>query len=92
VAIGIGMMVVVLTLGGILQGLALLDPNITFMASLDYTKPWLFLRSVSGVLLTAGHIVFAVSFTLLLLKAGAKRTEPTLFGSDQGRQPEPLNA
>jgi hypothetical protein len=44
------------------------------------------------VLLTAGHIVFAVSFTLLLLKAGAKRTEPTLFGSDQGRQPEPLNA
>jgi cytochrome c oxidase cbb3-type subunit 1 len=91
VAIGIGMMVVVLTIGGILQGLALLDPNITFMASLDYTKPWLFLRSVSGVLLTAGHIVFAVSFTLLLLKVGSLRTEPTLFGSDQGRQPEPLN-
>jgi cytochrome c oxidase cbb3-type subunit 1 len=92
VAIGIGMMVIVLTLGGILQGLALLDPNITFMASLDYTKPWLFLRSVSGILLTAGHIVFAVSFTLLLLKAGALRTEPTLFGTDQGRKPEPLNA
>jgi cytochrome c oxidase cbb3-type subunit 1 len=91
VAIGIGMMVVVLTLGGLLQGLALLDPEITFMASLDYTKPWLFLRSVSGVLLTAGHIVFAVSFTLLLLKTGATRSEPTLFGSDQGRQPEPLN-
>jgi cytochrome c oxidase cbb3-type subunit 1 len=91
VAIGIGMMVVVLTLGGILQGLALLDPNITFMASLDYTKPWLFLRSVSGILLTAGHLVFAVSFTLLLLKVGSLRTEPTLFGSDQGRQPEPLN-
>ena len=52
---------------------------------------WLFLRSISGVLLTAGHIVFAVSFTLLLLKAGSLRTEPTLFGSDQGRQPEPLN-
>jgi cytochrome c oxidase cbb3-type subunit 1 len=86
------MMVIVLTLGGILQGLALLDPNITFMASLDYTKPWLFLRSVSGILLTAGHIVFAVSFTLLLLKAGALRTEPTLFGTDQGRKPEPLNA
>ena len=92
VAIGIGMMVVVLTLGGLLQGLALLDPDITFMASLDYTKPWLFLRSISGLLLTAGHIVFAVSFTLLLLKAGATRTEPTLFATDQDRQPEPLNA
>jgi cytochrome c oxidase cbb3-type subunit I len=92
VAIGIGMMVVVLTLGGLLQGLALLDPDITFMASLDYTKPWLFLRSISGLLLTAGHIVFAVSFTLLLLKAGASRTEPTLFATDQDRQPEPLNA
>ena len=91
-AIGIGMMVVVLTLGGLLQGLALLDPDITFMASLDYTKPWLFLRSISGLLLTAGHIVFAVSFTLLLLKAGATRTEPTLFATDQDRQPEPLNA
>jgi cytochrome c oxidase cbb3-type subunit 1 len=92
VAIGIGMMVVVLTLGGLLQGLALLDPDITFMASLDYTKPWLFLRSISGLLLTAGHIVFAVSFTLLLLKAGATRSEPTLFATDQDRQPEPLNA
>jgi len=85
------MMVVVLTLGGILQGLALLDPGITFMAALDYTKPWLLLRSVSGLLLTAGHIVFAVSFTLLLLKIGATRNEPTLFTSEQDRQPEPLN-
>lgn len=92
VAIGIGLMVTVLSIGGLLQGLALLDADITFMATLDYTKPWLFLRSVSGVLLTAGHIVFAVSFTLLLLKTGVPQTKPTLFGSDQGRKPEPLIA
>jgi cytochrome c oxidase cbb3-type subunit 1 len=90
VAIGIGVMVGALTIGGILQGLALLDPGITFMASLDYTKPWLFLRSGSGILLTAGHIVFAISFTLLLLKAGTRRAGPTLFGTDQGRKPEAL--
>jgi cytochrome c oxidase cbb3-type subunit 1 len=88
VAIGIGMMVVVLTIGGLLQGLALLDPGITFMATLDYTKPWLFLRSVSGILLTAGHIVFAVSFTMLLLKVGARKESPTLFGSEQGSKEE----
>jgi hypothetical protein len=62
------------------------------MAALDYTKPWLLMRSVSGLLLTAGHIVFAVSFTLLLLKVGTTRTEPTLFVSEQQRQPKPLNA
>jgi|688.fasta_scaffold18566_3 cytochrome c oxidase cbb3-type subunit 1 len=88
VAIGIGMMVVVLTIGGVLQGLALLDPGITFMATLDYTKPWLFLRSVSGVLLTAGHIVFAVSFTMLLLKVGVRKESPTLFGAEQESKTE----
>ena len=90
VAIGIGVMVLALTIGGILQGLALLDPGITFMASLDYTKPWLLLRSGSGILLTAGHIVFAISFTLLLLKTGTRRAGPTLFGTDQSREPESL--
>jgi len=89
-AIGIGVMVVALTIGGILQGLALLDPGVTFMASLDYTKPWLVLRSGSGILLTGAHIVFAVSFTLLILKTGKRRSGPTLFGTDQGRQPEEL--
>jgi cytochrome c oxidase cbb3-type subunit 1 len=88
VAIGIGMMVVVLTIGGVLQGLALLDPGVTFMASLDYTKPWLFMRSISGVLLTLGHLVFALSFTLLLLKVGTRRDEPTLFASDPNRKTE----
>ncbi len=73
VAVGIGMMVAVLTMGGLQQGLMLLDPNITFMDSVAATKPWLLLRSVSGILLTAGHLVFALSFTLLLLKAGKQR-------------------
>ena len=45
------------------------------------------MRSGSGVLLTAGHIVFAVSFALLLLKAGAKRTEPTRFEDGGNNQP-----
>ncbi|MBU3665010.1 MAG: hypothetical protein FGM15_03920 [Chthoniobacterales bacterium] len=90
VAIGVSLMVVVLTIGGILQGIALLDPQVTFMATLDYTKPWLLMRSGSGILLTAGHIVFAVSFALLLLKAGAKRTEPTRFETGTNHQPDML--
>ncbi len=91
VAIGIVLMVVVLSIGGILQGLALLDPEITFMATLDYTKPWLFLRSGSGILLTAGHIVFALSFVLLLLKVGSPKVQPTLFASQGEDKPEPLS-
>ncbi len=80
VAIGIVFMVIVLSVGGVLQGLALLNPNVTFMKSLEIARPWLWMRSGSGILLTAGHIVFAVNFTLLLLKFGKRRSGPTLFG------------
>ena len=92
VAVGIGMMVIVLTIGGLIQGAGLLDPQVAFMDVVANTKPWLLLRSVSGILLTAGHIVFAVSFTLLLLKAGARRTEPTLFRPDEPHRTEARDA
>ncbi len=91
VAVGIAMMFAVLSIGGLLQGLALLDPKVTFMQSLEITKPWLLLRSGSGILLTAGHLVFALSFTLLLLKVGARRRGPTLFAPEPEAKPE-MNA
>ncbi len=81
VGVGIALMIAVLSIGGVLQGLALLDPNVTFMKSLEIARPWLWMRSGSGILLTVGHVVFAVNFTLLLLKFGKRRSGPTLFGS-----------
>jgi cytochrome c oxidase cbb3-type subunit 1 len=46
------------------------------------TKPWLFARTISGIMMAVGHIAFAVSFVWILLK---KRTDhegsPTLFNT-----------
>ncbi len=59
---GIALYVTALSFGGVLQGLALADPSVTFRNSLEATAPWLWLRTVSGLLLTTGHGVFAWHF------------------------------
>ena len=78
-AIGILVMVGALTLGGIIQGLALYDPAVNFMNSMHFASPFLWVRSISGLLLTAAHVIFAVHFVMMLLQMGVKRGEPTLF-------------
>lgn len=78
-ASGIVLMFAALTLGGFLQGLELNDPMVAFMSSLEIARPFRFVRSVSGVLLLAAHGVFAVSFTLMLLRRGPRRDAETLL-------------
>jgi cytochrome c oxidase cbb3-type subunit 1 len=79
VAIGILLMFGSLSLGGILQGLALYDPAVAFRNSLDYATPFRWLRGISGFLLLAGHMVFATLFTLMVLKLGRRKDTPALF-------------
>lgn len=78
-AVGITVMVAALSLGGIIQGFGLNDPEINFMTVLASTIPWLWIRSFSGLLILAGHLIFALSFVLILLKAGNQRRSATLF-------------
>lgn len=73
VGFGMVMYVVALGIGGVLQGLQLLDANSTFEASVTATKPWLLMRSVSAIIITIGHVVFALHIGWLWLlrdKAG----------------------
>jgi len=79
VASGIILMVGSLSLGGVLQGLALYDPQVSFRSSLDYATPFRLLRGISGFLLLAGHLVFAGHFAVMLLKVGRRREGPALF-------------
>ena len=81
VATGVLLMVGSLTIGGILQGLALYDPTASFRSSLDYATPFRWLRGISGFLLLAGHLVFASLFVLMLLKTGRRREGPALFAA-----------
>lgn len=81
VATGILLMAGSLTFGGILQGLALYDPTVSFQSSLDYAIPFRWLRGISGFFLLAGHVVFATLFILMLLKVGRRREGPALFAA-----------
>ena len=50
-----------------MQGLHLLDANSSFEASVTATKPWLLMRSVSAIIITLGHVLFAVHIAWLWL-------------------------
>jgi len=83
VAIGLGVYFVSLTIGGLLQGLAMLDPARPFLDSLTVTLPYLTARSVGGTLMTLGHFIFAYHFLALVLKRGPQRVGAALIGAPQ---------
>ena len=80
-ATGIAVYFVSLTVGGWLQGLAMLDERQPFMASVALTLPYLKARSVGGGLMALGHLVFAVHFLMLLAGRSEGRPEPTLLAT-----------
>ncbi|MCC7518475.1 MAG: cbb3-type cytochrome c oxidase subunit I [Verrucomicrobiae bacterium] len=80
---GILLMVVSLTLGGLIQGIELENPKVPFLTIVAHTIPWLHARSWSGALLTTGHLAFALSFVLILLRTGKQREGPTLFTKER---------
>lgn len=81
-AIGITIMLLALHIGGWIQGLQLNNADIPFLEVTQNLVPWLFSRTVSGILLSIGHIAFFINFFWFL--KGGKATEskdgPTLFG------------
>ena len=80
VAMGVSLMFLSLTIGGLLQGFALETPSIPFTAITNYTMPFLLTRSGAGMLMAIGHIAFAISFILILLRYRAKHEAPTSAG------------
>ncbi len=76
---GVILMMLALHIGGFLQGLGLNDPNKSFEMITNSTIPYLIGRSLSGILLTIAHFVFAYHFVLMLLRLGRPQGEATLF-------------
>lgn len=70
VVAGFAIYLITLSIGGILQGLILLDPARPFMDSVAVTMPWLQGRSIGGALMTLGHLVFAWHFVLITAGSG----------------------
>ena len=78
-AVGILIYFVGLSIGGWLQGLAMLDASRPFMESVTLTIPYLQWRSVGGALMVLSHLVFAGHFLAMALRFGPQRTGAALF-------------
>lgn len=85
VVVGFGIYFVTLSIGGWLQGLAMLDASKPFMDSVRVTIPYLEGRTLGGAIMTLGHLVFAVHFVLMALRYGPSRIGPALL--HKKRQP-----
>jgi cytochrome c oxidase cbb3-type subunit 1 len=66
--LGIGLYFVALTIAGIKQGLALSEPTIAFIESMQVTIPYLKLRSIAGIMMSLSHIIFAGHFLAIVLR------------------------
>ncbi|QWD86693.1 cbb3-type cytochrome c oxidase subunit I [Polynucleobacter paludilacus] len=75
-----------LSIGGWLQGLAMLNPDMPFMQSVAVTLPYLEARSIGGALMTLGHFVFAFHFFAMGWKFGPKRLGASLIGGSMANK------
>ncbi len=86
VSLGIAIYFISLSIGGWLQGEAMLDATRPFMDSVAVTLPYLKGRSIGGAMMVLGHLVFATHFMLLVLNRGPQRDQPALFTHFFGRE------
>jgi cytochrome c oxidase cbb3-type subunit 1 len=87
VVIGFSIYFIGLTIGGWLQGLAMLDAAKPFMDSVKVTIPYLQSRSVGGAIMTLGHLVFAGHFVAMALRNGPRRIGAALLHTRGGGVP-----
>jgi cytochrome c oxidase cbb3-type subunit 1 len=83
-AYGIGLMVLLLLVGGFVQGLSLNDTTLPFSESTQSILPYLRGRTLSWILLTVSHLVFAFHFGLMLLGFGRTASVPTFLNPLEG--------
>jgi cytochrome c oxidase cbb3-type subunit 1 len=78
-AVGVAVYFVSLTIGGWLQGEAMNTPAAPFIDSVSLTIPYLWARSIGGLMMTLGHILFAYHFGLVVYRAGPRRFAPAWY-------------
>ena len=81
--VGILIYFVGLSIGGWLQGLAMLDSARPFMESVTLTMPYLKARSVGGGLMVLSHLVFVGHFLAMALRFGPNRAGAALFSHNK---------
>lgn len=84
-ALGIIIYVVAMQVGGILQGFGLNNPDIPFIDTVNMTRPFLLGRSLSAILLTLGHFVFAYLVWRIYVRSGERPSMPMTWLQLQSR-------
>jgi cytochrome c oxidase cbb3-type subunit 1 len=74
---GIAVYVVGLSIGGWLQGRAMLDASVPFERSVTLTLPYLWARTAGGTLMTAAHLVYGAHLAWMALSRASSKTEAT---------------
>jgi cytochrome c oxidase cbb3-type subunit I len=67
VVVGLGLLICALTIGGLIQGFGLEDPQVPMIAVNDLLEPFLAIQNFGVLLLVVGNLGFAIAFTLILL-------------------------
>jgi cytochrome c oxidase cbb3-type subunit 1 len=84
-AYGIGLTVLLLLVGGFVQGVSLNDATLPFAESTQSILPYLRGRSIAWILLCVSHVVFAFHFGLMLLGFGRTASVPTFLNPLEGK-------
>jgi cytochrome c oxidase cbb3-type subunit 1 len=86
-AYGISLMVLMLFVGGVVQGRDMNNVALSFNESTQSILPYLRGRNLSGMLLTVAHLVFAYHFLLMIFGLGRRATVPTFLNpqAEEGR-------
>lgn len=78
-AYGVGLMVLMLLVGGLVQGKSMDNTALAFTESTQSIMPYLRGRSLSGMLLTIAHFIFAIHFGMMLFGLGRTASVPTFL-------------
>lgn len=84
---GLGLLYFSLTIGGMIQGFGLADPEVPIIAMSDLLQPFLTVQNVGVLLLVIGNLTFAIAFALILLmSAPVKPREVAVDEAEQSRE------
>jgi cytochrome c oxidase cbb3-type subunit 1 len=82
-AYGAMLMILMLLVGGLVQGRDLNNSALSFSESTQSLLTYMRGRSLSGMLLTIGHLVFAFHFGIMMFGLGRKATLPTFLNPQE---------
>ncbi len=84
---GLGLLYFSLTIGGMIQGFGLADPDVPMIALSDLLQPFLTIQNVGVLLLVIGNLAFAIAFVLILLISAPARQQEAIV-SEAEKAPE----